>query len=286
MKCFRKNILALVLLFMGVVVWLSPNLVVSADTTNPVISIVSPPSQDGTASSGFIKTAVDNINSTIHINNLMLSNDSAVVDPNFLTYNYDSAAKTVNITINMNDYNKLSSKNKQAVMQYALDGIYNSQISKTNRNKIYNALCKQDETTSSLVRQLSTDVTADFGHAYEYFKPFSGPLGVVLGIIAFVIFILLGFTLLLDIAYITLPFLQGWLTKTDGTARLVSIEATNAVKEQESKAGSEYVNPLGIYLKSKIKQYIAIFICLLYLLSGQIYTLLANFMDYFSGLLG
>lgn len=286
MKCFRKNILALVLLFMGVVVWLSPNLVVSADTTNPVISIVSPPSQDGTASSGFIKTAVDNINSTIHINNLMLSNDSAVADPNFLTYNYDSAAKTVNITINMNDYNKLSSKNKQAVMQYALDGIYNSQISKTNRNKIYNALCKQDETTSSLVRQLSTDVTADFGHAYEYFKPFSGPLGVTLGIIAFVIFILLGFTLLLDIAYITLPFLQGWLTKTDGTARLVSIEATNAVKEQESKAGSEYVNPLGIYLKSKIKQYIAIFICLLYLLSGQIYTLLANFMDYFSGLLG
>ena len=286
MKCFRKNILALVLLFMGVVIWLSPNLVVSADTTNPVISIVSPPSQDGTASSGFIKTAVDNINSTIHINNLMLSNDSAVADPNFLTYNYDSAAKTVNITINMNDYNKLSSKNKQAVMQYALDGIYNSQISKTNRNKIYNALCKQDETTSSLVRQLSTDVTADFGHAYEYFKPFSGPLGVVLGIIAFVIFILLGFTLLLDIAYITLPFLQGWLTKTDGTARLVSIEATNAVKEQESKAGSEYVNPLGIYLKSKIKQYIAIFICLLYLLSGQIYTLLANFMDYFSGLLG
>lgn len=286
MKCFRKNILALVLLFMGVVVWLSPNLVVSADTTNPVISIVSPPSQDGTASSGFIKTAVNNINSTIHINNLMLSNDSAVADPNFLTYNYDSAAKTVNITINMNDYNKLSSKNKQAVMQYALDGIYNSQISKTNRNKIYNALCKQDETTSSLVRQLSTDVTADFGHAYEYFRPFSGPLGVVLGIIAFVIFILLGFTLLLDIAYITLPFLQGWLTKTDGTARLVSIEATNAVKEQESKAGSEYVNPLGIYLKSKIKQYIAIFICLLYLLSGQIYTLLANFMDYFSGLLG
>lgn len=286
MKCFRKNILALVLLFMGVVVWLSPNLVVSADTTNPVISIVGSPSQDGTASSGFIKTAVDNINSTIHINNLMLSNDSAVADPNFLTYSYDSAAKTVNITINMNDYNKLSSKNKQAVMQYALDGIYNSQISKTNRNKIYNALCKQDETTSSLVRQLSTDVTADFGHAYEYFKPFSGPIGVVLGIIAFVIFILLGFTLLLDIAYITLPFLQGWLTKTDGTARLVSIEATNAVKEQESKAGSEYVNPLGIYLKSKIKQYIAIFICLLYLLSGQIYTLLANFMDYFSGLLG
>lgn len=286
MKCFRKNVLALVLLIMGVVIWLSPNLMVSADTTNPVISIVNPPSQDGTDSSGFIKSAVDDINSTIHSNNLMLSDVSAVANPNFLDYNYDSSSSTVNVTVNMNDYNKLSSKNKQAVMQYALDGIYNSQISKTNRNKIYNALCKQDETTSSLVRQLSTDVTADFGHAYEYFKPFSGPLGILLGLIAFVIFILLGFTLLLDIAYITLPFFQDWLSKDDGTAKYVSLEASNAVKEQASKAGTEYVNPLGIYLKSKVKQYIAIFICLLYLLSGQIYTLLANFMDYFSGILG
>lgn len=286
MKCFRKNILALVLLIMGVVFWLSPNLVVSADTTNPIISIVNPPSQDASTSSGFIKTTVESINTTIHDNNLFLSNVASVANPDFLIYSYDSSSKVVNITLNMNEYNKLSSKNKQAVMQYALDGIYNSQISKTNRNKLYNALCKQDETTSSLVRQLSSDVTADFGHAYEYFKPFSSPLGILLGIIAFIIFILLGLTLLIDIAYITLPLIQEWLTKTDGTARFVSLEAANAVKEQASKSGTEYVNPMGIYLKSKSKQYIAIFICLLYLLSGKIYTLLANFMDYFSGFLG
>ena len=107
MKCFRKNVLALVLLFMGVVIWLSPNLVVSADTTNPVISIVNPPSQDGTDSSGFIKSTVDDINSTIHSNNLMLSDVSAVANPNFLDYNYDSSSSTVNITVNMNDYNNL-----------------------------------------------------------------------------------------------------------------------------------------------------------------------------------
>lgn len=286
MKCFRKNILALVLLIMGVVFWLSPNLVVSADTSNPVISIVNPPSQDASASSGFIKTTVTNINTTLHNNDLFLSGVDSVANPDFLIYSYDSSSKVVNITLNMNEYNKLSSKNKQAVMQYALDGIYNSQISKTNRNKLYNALCKQDETTSSLVRQLSSDVTADFGHAYEYFKPFSSPLGILLGIIAFIIFIMLGLTMLIDIAYITLPLIQEWLTKTDGTARFVSLEAANAVKEQASKSGTEYVNPMGIYLKSKSKQYIAIFICLLYLLSGKIYTLLANFMDYFSGFLG
>ena len=286
MKCFRKNILALVLLIMGVVVWLSPNLVVSADTTNPVISIVNPPSQDANASSGFIKSTLASINNSLHERDLFLDNVPGGSNYEFLSYSYDSASKTCNITVNMTEYNKLTSKHKQETMQLTLDGIYNSQISKTNRNKIYNALCKQDETTSSLVRQLSSDVTADFGHAYLYFKPFSSPIGIVLGVIAFVIFILLGFTLLLDIAFITLPFFQSFLTKEDGTAKFISIEAVNAVKEQASKEGTEYVNPLGIYLKSKIKQYIAIFICLLYLLSGQIYTLLANFIDYFSGILG
>ena len=171
-------------------------------------------------------------------------------------------------------------------MQVALDTIYNSNVSKTNRNKIYNALCKQDEPTSALVRQLSEDVNADFAGAYKYFKPFSGPLGVVLGLLTLAIFVILGLTLVIDIAFITLPFVQSCLLNNDGKAKFVSIEAVNAVKEQESKSGSEYVNPIGIYLKSKTKQYIAIFICILYLMSGKIFSLLARFMDYFSGILG
>lgn len=286
MKCFRRNILALVLLFMGVVVWLSPNLVVSADTSNPVISIVNPPSQDANASGGFIADACLKINSDIHSKNIFKSDNVSVADTDFLTFSYDNNAHTANIAVNMTAYNKLGTQTKQKVMQLALDDIYNSSISKTNRNKIYNALCKQDETTSALVRQLSEDVTADFGSAYKYFRPFSGPLGIFLGCAVMVIFVLLALTLLIDISYITLPFVQSLLMNNDGKARFVSIEAVNAVKEQESKSGQEYVNPLGIYLKSKVKQYIAIFLCLLYLMSGKIFSIMANFMDYFNGFLG
>lgn len=284
MKCFRKNVLALVLLIMGVVIWLSPNLVVSADTSNPVISISNPPNQDANTSGGAIADLCLTINNNIHARGIMKSNVAAVADTDFVTYSFSS--NVANITINMTEYNKLGNKAKQDLMQVALDTIYNSNVSKTNRNKIYNALCKQDEPTSALVRQLSEDVNADFAGAYKYFKPFSGPLGVVLGLLTLVIFVILGLTLVIDIAFITLPFVQSCLLNNDGKAKFVSIEAVNAVKEQESKSGSEYVNPMGIYLKSKTKQYIAIFICILYLMSGKIFSLLARFMDYFSGILG
>lgn len=284
MKCFRKNVLALVLLIMGVVIWLSPNLVVSADTSNPVISISNPPNQDANTSGGAIADLCLTINNNIHARGIMKSNVAAVADTDFVTYSFSS--NVANITINMIEYNKLGNKAKQDLMQVALDTTYNSNVSKTNRNKIYNALCKQDEPTSALVRQLSEDVNADFAGAYKYFKPFSGPLGVVLGLLTLVIFVILGLTLVIDIAFITLPFVQSCLLNNDGKAKFVSIEAVNAVKEQESKSGSEYVNPMGIYLKSKTKQYIAIFICILYLMSGKIFSLLARFMDYFSGILG
>lgn len=284
MKCFRKNVLALVLLIMGVVIWLSPNLVVSADTSNPVISISNPPNQDANTSGGAIADLCLTINNNIHARGIMKSNVAAVADTDFVTYSFSS--NVANITINMTEYNKLGNKAKQDLMQVALDTTYNSNVSKTNRNKIYNALCKQDEPTSALVRQLSEDVNADFAGAYKYFKPFSGPLGVVLGLLTLAIFVILGLTLVIDIAFITLPFVQSCLLNNDGKAKFVSIEAVNAVKEQESKSGSEYVNPMGIYLKSKTKQYIAIFICILYLMSGKIFSLLARFMDYFSGILG
>lgn len=284
MKCFRKNVLALVLLIMGVVIWLSPNLVVSADTSNPVISISNPPNQDANTSGGAIADLCLTINNNLHARGIMKSNVAAVADTDFVTYSFSS--NVANITINMIEYNKLGNKVKQDLMQVALDTTYNSNVSKTNRNKIYNALCKQDEPTSALVRQLSEDVNADFAGAYKYFKPFSGPLGVVLGLLTLVIFVILSLTLVIDIAFITLPFVQSCLLNNDGKAKFVSIEAVNAVKEQESKSGSEYVNPMGIYLKSKTKQYIAIFICILYLMSGKIFSLLAGFMDYFSGILG
>lgn len=287
MKRILSYFIALALM-MGVVLGLSP-IVVSADNDGmPIISIINPPSQDA-GTIGTIAEAIQNINTAIHDKSIFNGDvDNGIAAEDFLIYDSSSTSDIVNIKINMPSYKKLKQKEKQDVMQLALDGIYNSRISRTNKNKIYNELCALDTSTSSLVRQLSDDVNADFNGAYKYFKPFSGPLGIVLGLFSLILFALLAMTIVVDIAFMTIPFIQTWLMGDSGDkAKFVSLEAVSAVKESASKIGtSEYKSPINYYMKTKTKQLVAISICLLYLVSGQIYSVLAQIIDYFSGILG
>lgn len=274
----RKNFVvrvALLLCLMGVVLGLSPISLVAA--TNPAITITNVYSGDATASGGKIWDACRDINNTLR--------DEELWGIDFLTVSY--ANNNCTITVNMTQYKKMDNSDKQKTMQIALDGVYNSSISRTAKNKIYNELSALDETTAALVRELSTDVRADFGKAYSWFKPFSGWVGWLLGSIALLMFMLLGITMVVDIAYISLPAVQLLLTdEANNRAKFVSYEAYSAVKEQQSKAGVEYKSPMVLYMKAKTVQFIAIFVCLLYLVSGQLYVLLANLMDYFHGILG
>jgi hypothetical protein len=287
MKRILSYFIALALM-MGVVLGLSP-IVVSADNEDlPTISVVSPPAQDA-GTSGAIAQAIQNVNDDIHAADIFTGDTArGVVTEDFLIYDSSSTADIVNIKINMQLYKNLKQSAKQDVMQYALSGIYNSTISRTNKNKIYNELCALDTSTSSLVRQLSDDVNADFNGAYKYFRPFSGPIGIILGLFSVAIFGLLAITIVVDIAFMTIPFIQTWLwTESEEKAKFVSLEAVSAVKESASKVGTpEYKSPINYYFRTKTKQLAAISICLLYLVSGKIYIVLAQIIDYFSGILG
>lgn len=286
MKRILSYFIALALM-MGVVLGLSP-IVVSADNEGmPTISIINPPNQDA-GTSGTIAEAIKNVNIAIHDKDIFIGDvGNGIPAEDFLIYDSSSTSDIVNIKINISSYKKLKQNEKQGVMQSALDGIYNSRISRTNKNKIYNELCALDTSTSSLVRQLSDDVNADFNGAYKYFKPFSGPLGIVLGLFSLVLFALLAMTIVVDIAFMTIPFIQTLLMGDSGDkTKFVSLEAVSAVKESASKIGtSEYRSPINYYMKTKTKQLVAISICLLYLVSGQIYNVLAQIIDYFSGIL-
>lgn len=267
-------------LIMGVVLGLSPIFSIQTSAvTNPSITITNVVAGDAHASGGKIAETCKSINNDLK--------DDYGWESDFLTYSYDATAVSCTVTVNMSKYKKLSNQVKQDTMQVALDGIYNSDISRTAKNKLYNEICALDETTSALVRELSTDVTADYAKAYSWFKPFSGWVGWILGVLCLAIFVLIGLTLVVDIAYITIPIVQLWLTaKDDSKAKFVSVEAFSAVKEQYSKAGQTHVSAMGVYLRLKTKQFVALFICLLYLMSGKIYVLLASIMDYFRGVLG
>lgn len=257
---------------LGFVIWLSPVFTVSCGGADPVISIADPPAKDSQAISSMVLAV-----------NANLEADGFA----FQFLEYSEKDNVVSIGLNMADYKNLGQTGKQSLMQVTLETVINSRISRTNKNKIYNFISGEDTAVSSFVRQLSSDVKADYVGAYAYFKPFSGKIGILLGILTLGIMTFLGMAIVVDIAYITIPGFQWFCRSTTKHAkpRFASLEAWNAVREAESKAGSEYVNPLGIYLRSKTKQYIAISICLLYLVSGGLYGFIADFMDYFQGLL-
>ena len=290
MKLNFKSIVALFLLMLGVVAWLPPFLVSATSVVNPVISISQASKQDEKG----LKQFCTDTNMKLHEKDVFVQHGSMGVKTNidFLTYEKDG--DVINITINMVQYNKLVNSEQQKVMQVALDTIYNStSVSQTNRNKVYNQLCQLDTTTSNLVRQLSNDVSADFNEAYKWFSVIVPAINVFLGLACIFIFTMLAVTIVVDIAYITIPGVQMALgkleDKLDGVAskkiHLASIEAANAIKISEDSAGKEYINPLGVYFKSKTKQLVMCAICLLYLSNGEIFSIIASWIDMFQGFL-
>lgn len=188
-------------------------------------------------------------------------------------------------------YQKLTTKSKQKVMQSLLNDISNSSMSTTDKNKLYNFISKNDESTANLVRQLNEDVNADFYKAYSIFKPFSGVLGTILGLLSLGIVSLLALTLLFDLSYITIPTIQDFLTergenRKDKKPPLISVEAWQSVRESENSVGKgSYTSPINVWMRYKTKQMIVLSICLLYLVSGKIFYLIGGMIDMFQGFL-
>ena len=257
------------LMIVGVVIlWLSP-LYVKCDS-DPLIVIVNP---QGTEES--------NITNTINDINEKLKDKEY---DKFLAY--QKSGNDIEITLKMSLYTKLDQKPRQEAMTIMLNGITNSNISAMNRTKIYNFIAGSDEPVSSLVRQLNDDVRADYAKAYGLFQPFTGVIGTILGVITLLIFVLLTITILVDISYLTIPAFNAFLHKANENEKpkFVSLEAWKAEMAAENDKGTRHES-LSIYMKLKFKQFIAIGICLLYLVSGQIYDLIASIIDYFRGIL-
>lgn len=161
-------------------------------------------------------------------------------------------------------------------------------------------LQNQTGVASTLLASLLSNVKADFVGGNKIFAPFSGPFGTALGLVAILIMALLGLTMALDLAYITIPPFQ--MMMGDGTGNgnesgkgfhvsgFISQEARMAVKSAEGGGGQagagEYKAAVWTYFKYRWKGLIFLGICLLYLVQGQIYSFVAWFLDLFSGLLG
>lgn len=214
--------------------------------------------------------------------------------------------------INETAFNSLTAKGKQDFLQDMLS-IANSMVYDTESGtattgvtndtvtQLMNVLQTKSGMGSQLMATLLANTKPDYVTANRIYAPFSGPIGVALGLISILIMAMLGVTMALDIAYITLPMFQLVLdgdtdnggqggSGTKGMSRLVSAAARNAVKAENDggngQNGSGNKMALGVYFKYRWKSLVLLGICLLYLVQGQIYNFVAWILDLVSGTLG
>lgn len=155
---------------------------------------------------------------------------------------------------------------------------------------------------SQLMTALLQNTKPDYASANKIYKPFSGVVSTCLGLGAILIMAALGIVMVLDLSYIGIPLFRGFC---DGEGsgngqgggggakgKLVSYEAHSAVQEAEGgqggggQGGGSKKTAVAIYFKKRVIMLIVLGICLLYLIQGQIFTLVSWILDLMSGFLG
>ena len=158
-------------------------------------------------------------------------------------------------------------------------------------------ISQQSGMGASMLAMIMQNTKPDYVTANRIYEPFSGVVGTILGIVSILIMALLGVTMALDLAYITIPAFQMALggedeggNKKGGISGIISKEAKAACKAADGGAGGQggdgsYKAAVGIYFKYRWKGLVLLGICLLYLVQGQIYSLVGWIIDLFSGFL-
>lgn len=175
-------------------------------------------------------------------------------------------------------------------------------------NQLYTYLETKEGMGTVLMASIMENTKPNFAAANQIYAPFSGVIGTVLGLISIVIMALLGVTMALDIAYIVIPTVQLMLDGSQGSgghdgpgghggskkglSGLVSQAAKNAVQAAsggqggQGQGGEGNKMALGVYFKYRWLELVVLGICLLYLVSGNIYSFVAWILDLVSGFLG
>lgn len=147
---------------------------------------------------------------------------------------------------------------------------------------------------SKFMTEILKNTKPDFVAANQIYQPFAGPIGIVMGVISVAMVGILGIVMAADICYITLPPVRLFVSEEDNSkggkisrSKIFSADAIYAVKEsEESNTDGDRKQALGIYFKRRIWMLILLGICLMYLVNGQLYTLVGYILDVVSGFLG
>lgn len=205
------------------------------------------------------------------------------------------------VTINEDNFSRLTSSEKTRFIDNiiseseAYQKANSNTVSEANLQNWWKRLQSTPGAGTRFMTQILENTKPDFVTANNIYAPFSGPIGTALALICIFICALLGLSIAMDIAYITLPMFR-IITGDDGQvsggsnggsgsvirSHLISANAKNAVKECESQGKQA----LGFYFKHQAIALILLGICLLYLAQGQLYVLVMMILDLLNGFLG
>lgn len=170
----------------------------------------------------------------------------------------------------------------------------NPDVSEDTVQNWFKELQTLDGVGSKLMTTILSNTKPDFVTANTLYEPFSGVIGTILGLLSVLLMAFLGIVMVMDISYIALPPMRMLVGESDDKGKkslksnLISNDAIYAVKvaeESDGRDGSKK-QALGVYLKRRIPMLILLGVCLLYLIQGQIYTLVGWILDLVSGFLG
>lgn len=169
-------------------------------------------------------------------------------------------------------------------------------VTSETMNSLLTILQNKAGVGSTLISSIMSQTKPDFVSANRIYAPFSGIVGTVLGLVAVLIIAFLAITMVLDIAYIAIPTFQLFVDGDGGQGgqkkSFISYEAMQAVQQAQGGGGGSGQDgglkkvAVFIYLKSRVLMLIILGVCILYLVSGNIFSLVGLLIDLMSGFLG
>ena len=215
----------------------------------------------------------------------------------------DNKFKSVTIsgatTANNVGWDDLETSEQTKLTQEMVKTVSNWKLSQSSQKKIQNQLLNSASipfTNADAVASLFNQ-GADITGAMSWFAPFSGPVGIILGVGVVIIMVLLIFTTVMDLVYIGIPMAQVAMNNAankggngggdDKHPFGVSVDAVKVVEESaNSSSGNGGGNVYFKYFKRRIITYIILALCILYLISGSLGGLIGNLLNLVSGITG
>lgn len=256
----RKNLRRVLLLVSTLTVLLLSSITVFADRSDVDATITMQPSQ------GEISSVCAQANATVGEDILVYTGDDGV------------------LTFSNKLYSELDMEEKREFMRVALAATKETSLGVQQQNRLYNFIYEQDNAVSAAVKYLQSDTSADFVAAKEWFRPFSSPLSTVMGVLCLLIFIFMGFSIIIDVAYLSLPFFQGLLERGEERRRPIGVSREAWAANKEVETDERHRGIFSIYLGKRIPAIILMSICLGYVISGYIYDIIIYFIDAFSSI--